>query len=69
MIWVEKEGIAVGDIELFFVAQELRPFLRDRRNKTLANGGGESFMFLISLVKFLLGEAIELVDGRSVVVL
>ena len=51
---VEEEGVAVGDVKLFFVAEELLPLFREGRDEATADGAAQCFVLFIRLVELLL---------------
>jgi len=69
VVGVKEEGVAIGDVELLFVAEELLAFLGEGGLEAEADGIGESFVLFLGLVEFLLGQALKLGNGGVVVAL
>lgn len=66
---VQEQSIAVSDVKLVFVAQEVLAAFGEGSDEAVADGGGESLVFLLGLVKFLLCQTLEVGDGAVVIVL
>jgi hypothetical protein len=58
----EEEGVAVGDIQLFFVVHQRFSTLLERLDQTFADGFGQLLVLAFGVVEFLLRQAVELVD-------
>ena len=67
--WVEEQGIAVGEVELLFVAEEVLAFFGKRGGEARADGGGQGAVFLACLVEKLRGLRVEGGEGGRVRVL
>jgi hypothetical protein len=62
LVWVEQHRVVVCNIELFLVAEQLLPSLRDRRDQSLPDLTRQRLVFLFCLVHLLLCQAIDLRD-------
>lgn len=69
LIWVQKQRIAIGDVQLFLVSQKPSSALRDTLYQPVAQRLGEKLVFFVCELYFVLIGATEFIQAILVLVL